>query len=138
MRRRLALVNCVRMCQTNQMNVRLRSYENRLSDDEWVVCALDALKRDGVVGVRVERLARELGVTKGSFCHHFRDRPELLRQMLRYWTEELTMRAIEIVGDVGGDASDKLLTLMRLIADQGMNRFETAIRAWTSFDPIAA
>ncbi len=120
------------------MAVQLKHHTGRLSRESWLLRALDVLKREGIAGVRVERLARELGVTKGSFYHHFGDRPELMGEMLRYWAEELTRRAIEIIDDAGGDASNKLLALMRLITDEDMGRFETSIRAWASFDPIAA
>lgn len=43
------------------------------------------LAREGVESVRVEVVARELGVSKGSFYWHFRDRDELLMQMLQFW-----------------------------------------------------
>lgn len=38
--------------------------------------------------MRVEALARELGVTKGSFYWHFRDRGELLDALLSGWVSE--------------------------------------------------
>ena len=39
----------------------------------------------GLDGVRVEPLARRLGVTKGSFYWHFRGREELLEALLARW-----------------------------------------------------
>lgn len=53
--------------------------------DEWVGAAVAALARDGAAGVRVEALARDLGVTKGSFYWHFTDRPALLAAVLERW-----------------------------------------------------
>lgn len=47
--------------------------------------ALEALERDGVGGVAVEPIARRLGVTKGSFYHHFSDRSELLAAAVGAW-----------------------------------------------------
>ena len=47
-----------------------------------------ALLHRGADGVRVEVLARELGVTKGSFYWHFRDRADLLEALLVEWEEE--------------------------------------------------
>ena len=40
------------------------------------------LARHGIESVRVEVLARDLGVSKGSFYWHFRDRSELLEKLL--------------------------------------------------------
>lgn len=56
--------------------------------DSWVAAAIRALRAGGVENVRVEAIARELNVTKGSFYWHFRDRAELLHDVLSAWEEE--------------------------------------------------
>lgn len=59
-----------------------------LSREDWLVAAVEELRAGGVEAVRVEKLARILGVTKGSFYWHFRDRAELLEAILSRWEEE--------------------------------------------------
>jgi AcrR family transcriptional regulator len=61
-----------------------------LTREDWFVAAIGALRRGGVDGVRVEALARDLGVTRGSFYWHFSDRQELLDMILARWEEETT------------------------------------------------
>ena len=39
----------------------------------------------GIEAVRVELLARDLNVSKGSFYWHFRDRNDLLERLLDDW-----------------------------------------------------
>ena len=39
--------------------------------ETWVDCARTALIADGLEGVKVDRLAKSLGVTRGGFYHHF-------------------------------------------------------------------
>jgi AcrR family transcriptional regulator len=56
--------------------------------DDWPRAAVRAFRRGGVDAVHVEALARELGVTKGSFYWHFTDRGELLDALLRLWEDE--------------------------------------------------
>ena len=68
----------------------------RLSSEDWVRAAADALGRHGVSGVAVEPLADELGVTKGSFYSHFRDRDELLRSALATWRDAEAARVAEL------------------------------------------
>jgi AcrR family transcriptional regulator len=58
-----------------------------LDADAWVQAAFDALADGGVDAVRVEPLAKALGITKGSFYWHFADRRALLDAMLEAWTE---------------------------------------------------
>jgi AcrR family transcriptional regulator len=56
-----------------------------LDRERWEQAALDALERGGLAAVAVEPLARELGVTKGSFYWHFANRQELIAGALRRW-----------------------------------------------------
>ena len=49
---------------------------------KWVTAGLAELGRGGIDGVRVEVLARRMGVTKGGFYRRFKDRDALLRTML--------------------------------------------------------
>jgi AcrR family transcriptional regulator len=58
-----------------------------LDRQRWEQAALDALERGGLAAVAVEPLARELGVTKGSFYWHFANRQELIAGALRRWEE---------------------------------------------------
>jgi carboxymethylenebutenolidase len=55
------------------------------SRDDWVGAAWETLGEAGVDGVRVEALARKLGVTKGSFYWHFKNRQELIDALLERW-----------------------------------------------------
>ncbi len=40
--------------------------------------------------MRVERLAKQLGVAKSGFYWHLKNRHALLMELLRYWEEEYT------------------------------------------------
>ena len=58
-----------------------------LDREAWIEAAIGTLAEHGVAGVRVESLAKSLGVTKGSFYWHFRDRPDLLAAVLDFWKQ---------------------------------------------------
>lgn len=60
----------------------------RLEKKEWMRAARLALLHGGSSAVRVETLARQLGVSKGSFYWHFKDREALLEALLREWEKE--------------------------------------------------
>ena len=64
----------------------------RLTKEDWLRAALDAIGERGLKGVAVEPLARSLKVTKGSFYWHFADRDELLAEALAFWRERETER----------------------------------------------
>ena len=54
----------------------------RLTRQGWIDAAIRQLVEAGIGAVSVEQLATRLGVTRGSFYHHFADREEL-RAMLK-------------------------------------------------------
>jgi len=56
-----------------------------LSRGDWIAAAWEMLGEAGLDGVRVEPLARRLGVTKGSFYWHFKDRQQLIDALLDRW-----------------------------------------------------
>jgi AcrR family transcriptional regulator len=57
----------------------------RLSTHDWTRAALKAIAAGGLAAVAVEPLARTLGVTKGSFYAHYRNRDELITAALAEW-----------------------------------------------------
>ncbi|BBX30117.1 TetR/AcrR family transcriptional regulator [Mycolicibacterium alvei] len=89
------------------MEQRSRRKTKRLSAEDWVCAALEALGRSGCAGVAVEPLAATLGVTKGSFYSHFRDRDELLRAALGRWRDDDTARLERLMRE-GGSAGAAL------------------------------
>lgn len=74
----------------------------KVSKERWAGTALRALSEGGVGAVRIEPLAKKLGVTKGSFYWHFENREELVRAALALWEERGTDKALLEVVKVEG------------------------------------
>jgi AcrR family transcriptional regulator len=72
----------------------------RLSREDWIHAALQALADEGPSGVAVERLAARIGTTKGSFYWHFKDRKELITEALATWEREETDALIEEMREI--------------------------------------
>jgi AcrR family transcriptional regulator len=86
----------------------------RLSREQWIEAALAALTEGGVAAVAVEPLAKGLGVTKGSFYWHFRDRDELLAAALEQWERTGTEGLIEWL-DAIADPRERLAEWARRV-----------------------
>ena len=71
----------------NAMNARQKTERSRLSAEDWEHGALELIAEQGVGALAVEALARRLGVTKGSFYWHFRNREALLQAALERWEQ---------------------------------------------------
>jgi len=109
--------------------------------DTWIRAGFAELARTGVEGVRVEVLAKNLGVTKGGFYRRFRDRAALLEAMLRDWSSG-RIAAIEQQASLEGEtARERLKGLTRLYSErmntEGM-AIELAIRQWARSDEAAS
>jgi len=79
----------------------------------WTGAALRALAAGGPDAVRVEPLARALGITKGSFYWHFDNRDALLGDVLDAWERVSVDEVIERVED-GAGAGGARVKLERL------------------------
>jgi AcrR family transcriptional regulator len=109
--------------------------------DTWIEAGLAVIARSGIEGVRVEVLAKNLGVTKGGFYRRFKDRAALLDGILQTWSAG-RIAAIERQTSLdGATARDRLRALIRLYSErmntEGM-AVELAIRQWARSDEAAA
>lgn len=105
----------------------------------WVRQGLQALADGGVDAVRVEALAKALGVTKGGFYGHFADRDALLQAMLDAWERESVDDVLDRVEQNDGDARAKFRLAGRLTFPDGrLLRLDLAVRDWARRDAQVA
>lgn len=111
-----------------------------LQPSDWIKCGIARLAKDGVESVRVEVLARDLGVSKGSFYWHFRDRDELLMQMLEAWegSEAEWLSTEETDGVEKPNAASRWARFVERSAQPDRIREEIAVRAWARRDERVA
>jgi AcrR family transcriptional regulator len=109
---------------------------SRLGRNEWIDAGLKALAHGGVDAVRIERLADRLGVTKGSFYWHFKDRNALLLALLEAWQARATGAIIDAVEAKGGDARTRLTNLLTIVGDTD-GRLDREVRGWAAQDKTA-
>ena len=105
----------------------------------WVEAGLQALADSGPGAVRVEVLAKQLGVTKGGFYGYFADRDALLEAMLDAWERESTDEVIERVEREGGDPRAKIVRAGVLtFSSDRLLPIDLAIRDWARHDEAVA
>lgn len=113
----------------------------RLDATDWIRAALNLLAERGLDGVRVEPLAKILGVTKGSFYWHFKDREALLEAMLDDWRRRATLQIIDRIERISEPPAVRLRQLLRVPfggpRSQHGAEIELSIRLWGRHDPRA-
>ncbi|MFC4224322.1 TetR/AcrR family transcriptional regulator [Lysinibacter cavernae] len=89
--------------------------ESESAKNQWVTAAFECMLDGGLRNIRIEALARALGVTKGSFYHHFANRAELVRAAVERWELEGTDAIIALANREGAPA-ERLHRLLGVIA----------------------
>jgi AcrR family transcriptional regulator len=113
----------------------------RTPRSRWIDEGLRAFAAGGPEAVRIESLAKALGVTKGGFYGYFNDRRALLEEMLDAWERVMIDEAIERVESEGGDARAKLRRLFALASSSDVRellRADLAVRDWSRRDKTVA
>jgi len=107
----------------------------RISKAEWLNAALVLLEKEGPEALRVERVARKLGISKSGFYWHFKDRDDLRRHIVDYWAHEFTKVVTDNPLLAEGDPRDRLENTMVMILEHDLTRYELHMRAWAQADP---
>lgn len=112
-----------------------------LTPENWIDSAIELLVDHGVDAVRVDVLAKQIGVTRGSFYWHFKDRDDLLKSVLNAWRDAATEQIIKRFDNRHSDPRALIKELISLpFRGQRARRaasIELAIRGWARRDPMA-
>ncbi|GAA1769226.1 TetR/AcrR family transcriptional regulator [Agromyces humatus] len=108
----------------------------------WLDEGLAVLADEGEAGLRIDRIAARIGLTKGSFFHHFDGAPGYREALLaEYERRTLGALADAIEARRGDQTRDTLAWLTELATSrpESIRRpgLDLAVRAWAAVDPVA-
>jgi AcrR family transcriptional regulator len=102
----------------------------RLSRQDWVDAALQAIAEGGLAAVAVVPLAERLGATKGSFYWHFPSREALIEAALASWEQTTTSAVIVEIDAASQDPRQQLRLLFKRVTElAARDRIELALLA---------
>lgn len=107
---------------------------------DWIAVARATLITNGVAGVKVERLAANLGVTVGSFYWHFATRGALLDALLVDWVQGNSRPFYTAVESAGPGAAAQFAAIIRMLIEEidYSPGYDIAVRDWARTDPKVA
>jgi AcrR family transcriptional regulator len=116
--------------------------KEQLSRDAWLDAAGGAIAEGGFDEVRVLTLAKQLGVTRGSFYWHFSDHAELIVSFLDRWRDR-RLAELEYLRASGDDNETELRRILQLALNEPawntrQMRVELAVRDFARRDAYAA
>lgn len=102
------------------------------SKEDWLKLAIDKLIAEGIAGVKVQLLAKQLGVSRSSFYWFFQDSQDLQDQLLDYWLKRNTGPIIECAMRPAANINKAVCNVFECWIDS--NQFDPdldiAIRFW--------
>ncbi|MGB0437471.1 MAG: TetR/AcrR family transcriptional regulator [Mycobacterium sp.] len=103
------------------------------SKESFFEVGLEILSDRGYGGLKLAEVCQRLGVTTGSFYHHFSSWSAYTQQLVAHWREDMTTKVVEAVG-AEPDPRKRIDSLIQtgLALPHGA---EAAIRVWSSIDP---
>lgn len=106
-----------------------------LTPINWMAAAAEVLLEKGIDEVKVDRLAKRFGVTRGSFYWHFKSRNDLLDRILKEWTQAHQTFLEMWRSEAEGAPEERLWKIMRLWVlrdeDLFLPQWHAALRTWS-------
>jgi AcrR family transcriptional regulator len=100
----------------------------KISKEDWLTTALTALSTQGEEAIRIDKLCKELSVSKGSFYHHFKNIDDFIVQLMTYWEKGMTESIIETTEKE--ISFDKKVEKLNELVSKEDHEMEVKIRAW--------
>jgi AcrR family transcriptional regulator len=110
----------------------------RVSRDDWLKAGLEVLAEKGVDAVKIDQLARRLGVAKTGFYWHFENRRALLDALLEFWEREYIDVVRENVRIMELPPYERLQAVNEMVDDNWLVEYDLAIAHWALQDEDAA
>ncbi|WP_447751274.1 TetR/AcrR family transcriptional regulator [Sphingopyxis fribergensis] len=111
----------------------------KTAEKDWIAVAKRTLIDEGIGGLKIDRLAKQLGVTRSGFYRHFKDRDDFLDLFIQHW--EATCRFLpENIFPIKPGAA--MASIEQVITHLGNSdayeyRFDLAVRGWARADKRA-
>lgn len=105
---------------------------SRKTKQDWIMAGVHLLAEHGASGLTIELLTAYMGLSKGSFYHHFKNQEDYKLALLELWEAEGTQQIIKQI-EALSEPSAKLRRLLALAIEEH-SAAEVALRAWARQD----
>ncbi len=113
--------------------------------ERWLNEGVEVLAEEGATGLRIDRIAARLGLSKGSFHHHFRGAAGFRRDLLDHLERMQTRSFADAVANASSHGNPSPHEVLRRLIPSTADtdsfyrpELETALRAWALTNPDAA
>lgn len=100
-----------------------------VTKDQWIEKGLETLRVKGYSELSIVKLAKKLGVTRGSFYYHFKSLNELIDAMIANWEEVIVNQGFEKTLTNTADPESEFKNLIDYVT-QLSDRLDLVFRQW--------
>ena len=106
----------------------------RTTKTDWFEQGLEILGASGPAALTIDALGDRLGVTKGSFYHHFENARDYQEQLIAHWADQY----LSTSGNLPDEPAERLALLDAIMREafSPVTEPEIAIRTWAQQDEM--
>jgi AcrR family transcriptional regulator len=105
---------------------------------QWLDAGLDALTRFPASDIKVDSLAKALGITRAGFYWHFKNRENYITQLLEHWLHKVTEAITKNPDILAMEPRARLTVTAEIIHNNNLARAEPSILLLAAQDKEAA
>jgi len=109
-----------------------------LSVKDWLEAGYAVIAEEGARALKIERLCRQVGATRGSFYWHFEDIASYRETLVASWKSFLERDRESLAKLDELPPRERLSKMMDLLVSPQYWTLERAMREWARSDPAAA
>jgi AcrR family transcriptional regulator len=123
-----------------QISPHFRKGNIKTTSEGWVECAKVVLIEEGISAVKIDRMAKRLGVTRGGFYYHFTNHGALLEALLAHWKQNNRFVPDQVEASGAAEAVAALDSLTDLLVhERGFDsQYDMAVREWARLSKAVA
>ena len=109
----------------------------RTTKAQWLEKALEFLEESGIASLTVNQLAKAMGTSRSSFYWHFKNRDDLIQQLLNHWSHEYTGIVTDNNALKGLDAESRLVETVEMIRRHRLTKYDLSMHTLAKVNPHA-
>ncbi|HNM84024.1 MAG TPA: TetR/AcrR family transcriptional regulator [Mycobacterium sp.] len=116
----------------------VRPAGTRLSVDDWIQAGYALIADDGLEALKIDRLCKRIGATKGSFYWHFTDMAAYRSALIEAWAQQRgeEHQVYRQIGDL--PPRERLSKMIAALVAPRHWKLERAMREWARTDKNVA
>lgn len=116
----------------------MKGKSRRVSRQDWLETGLEALATEGPEALRIDRLAKTLGVARSGYYWHFESREEFVEALLQHWVHEFTEVVVTNREMLEAEPRERLQRSAEMVDRYDLARYDAPLLTWALREPRVA